>query len=115
MHPTAPSAAVTIRRHGAWAVESDARIVAGGGITLIPWPPGPWWPGERVAFVYNVYTEPAHRRRGLARRVMDTIHSWCRAEGIAAVALNASREARPLYESMGYTETPSPMMWKVTS
>lgn len=96
----------------AWVVESNERIVAGGGMTLIPWPPGPWWPGERVAFVYNVYTEPAQRRRGLARAVMDAIHAWCRTEGIAAVALNASREARPLYESMGYVETPSPMMWR---
>jgi len=98
----------------AWVVEVDARIVAGGGITLIPWPPGPWWPGERVAYVYNVYTERTHRRRGLARAVMDAIHAWCRAEGIAAVALNASLEARPLYESMGYAETPRPMMWKLT-
>jgi GNAT superfamily N-acetyltransferase len=98
----------------AWVVESDERIVAGGGITLIPWPPGPWWPGERVAYVYNVYTERTHRRRGLARAVMDAIHAWCSAEGIAAVALNASLEGLPLYESMGYAETPRPMMWRVS-
>lgn len=99
----------------AWlAVSDDEGIVGGGGLTVIPWPPGPWWPGERVAFVYNVYTDPAHRRRGLARLVMDAIHAWCRAEGIRAVALNASRDARSLYESMGYAETPSPMMWKTS-
>jgi hypothetical protein len=27
------------------------------------------------------------------------------------VALNASRDGKPLYESMGYTESPSPMMF----
>ena len=55
-----------------------------------------------MAFVYNVYTEPAHRRRGLARMIMDAIHAWCRDEGIGLVGLNASSQARPLYESMGY-------------
>ena len=46
--------------------------------------------GDRIAVVYNVYTEPAHRRQGLARRIMDAIHAWCRDQGIASVALNAS-------------------------
>src|SRR5262249_43166825 len=82
-----------------WIVEEAGRVVAGGGATIIPWPPGPSYPGEKLAFVYNVYVEPTHRRRGLARLVMDTIHRWCRDHGVASVALNASRDGQPLYES----------------
>jgi GNAT superfamily N-acetyltransferase len=96
----------------AWVVETgDGTIVAGGGLTIIPWPPGPRYLGDRLAFVYNVYTEPDHRRRGLSRRVMQTIHEWCRDEGISTLALNASRFGQPLYESLGYAVTPSPMMF----
>jgi GNAT superfamily N-acetyltransferase len=96
----------------AWLVETrDGAIAAGGGITIVPWPPGPHYPGDRLAFVYNVYTEPAHRRRGLGRLVMDAIHAWCRANGVTSIALNASRDGRPLYESMGYVESPAPMMF----
>jgi GNAT superfamily N-acetyltransferase len=95
----------------AWVVESEGAVVAGGGLTILPWPPGPRYPGGRVAFVYNVYTEPAHRQRGLARRIMDAMHAWCKEEGIANVALNASRDGQPLYESMGYSITTSPMMF----
>ena len=96
----------------AWLVETSAgEIAGGGGITVIPWPPGPRYPGERLAFVYNVYTEPAHRRRGVARLIMDTIHAWCRANGVTSVALNASRDGLQLYQSMGYVESPSPMMF----
>ena len=96
----------------AWVVEDEGHaIVAGGGITILPWPPGPRYMGTRLAFVYNVYTEPAHRRRGLARLIMDTIHAWCRANGVASMALNASRDGQPLYESMGYAESPAPMMF----
>ena len=78
---------------------------------VIPWPPGPRYAGDRLAFVYNVYTEPAHRRRGLARLIMETIHAWCRDEGIGSVALNASRDGKRLYEAMGYAESTSPMMF----
>jgi len=94
-----------------WVVEGPSGdIVAGGGMTILPWPPGPWYVGGRMAFVYNVYTEPAHRRRGLARMIMDALHAWCRVEGIGLVGLNASSQARPLYESMGYQQMPAPMM-----
>jgi GNAT superfamily N-acetyltransferase len=96
----------------AWLAEAaDGEVAGGGGITILPWPPGPRYVGDQLAFVYNVYTEPAHRRRGLARLIMDTIHAWCRDEGITSMALNASRDGKPLYESMGYTESPSPMMF----
>jgi GNAT superfamily N-acetyltransferase len=96
----------------AWLAETaGGEVAGGGGITIIPWPPGPRYVGDRLAFVYNVYTEQAHRRRGLARLIMDTIHAWCRDEGIASMALNASRDGQPLYESMGYAESPSPMMF----
>jgi GNAT superfamily N-acetyltransferase len=94
-----------------WVVEAPGgAVVAGGGLTVIPWPPGPWYIGGRIAFVYNVYTEPSHRHRGLARMIMDTIHGWCREAGIGVVALNASGLGRPLYETMGYQQMPAPMM-----
>ncbi|MES1254892.1 MAG: GNAT family N-acetyltransferase [Acidobacteriota bacterium] len=96
-----------------WLVEAEpGEVVAGGGITLLPWPPGPRYPGGRLAFVYNVYTEPAHRRHGLARMVMDAIHAWCLAHNVTSVGLNASESGRPLYESMGYEVTRSPMMFR---
>ena len=86
-------------------------IVSGGGATIIPWPPGPVYPGNRLAFVYNVYTEPEHRGRGLARQVMSAVHAFCQDARIYSVALNASEFGQSLYESMGYRVTPSPMMF----
>jgi GNAT superfamily N-acetyltransferase len=104
------SEAMSDETYRAWVVETGTEVVAGGGMTVLPWPPGPQHPGGHVAFVYNVYTEPAHRGRGLARQVMDAIHDWCRGAGIQSVALNASVFGRPLYESMGYRISESPTM-----
>jgi GNAT superfamily N-acetyltransferase len=99
----------------AWVCEAaTGEIVAGGGATVLQWPPGPLSVrGDRLAFVYNVYTEPGHRRQGLARRVMEAIHTWCDQRGIGALALNAAPAARHLYDSLGYIEAPSPMMFKI--
>jgi len=96
----------------AWLVETpDGQIAGGGGLSVLPWPPSPQDLGGRIAVVYNVYTEPGHRRRGLARRLMETIHGWCRAADVTSIALNASQDGRPLYESMGYQLPSSPMMF----
>lgn len=96
----------------AWLLEAaDGTVVAGGGITLLPWPPGPRYLGGRLAFVYNVYTAPEHRQRGMARLVMHAIHAWCRQEGIRALGLNASPAGQPLYEALGYAVTSNPMMF----
>ena len=110
LHTTLPAG-----EYVAWVSETAAgEIVAGGGISLLRWPPGPRpAAGDRLAFVYNVYTEPAHRKRGLARSLMEAIHAWCTDRGIAAMALNAAADARHLYESLGYFEAPSPMMFKM--
>jgi GNAT superfamily N-acetyltransferase len=96
--------------HGWVVVADDREIVAGGAITILPWPPGPQSLLGRVAFAYNVYTEPAHRGFGLARTVMGEVHAWCRKNGVKTIMLNASAAGQPLYESLGYEVTRSPMM-----
>jgi len=95
-----------------WVAESEnGGVVAGGGITVLPWPPGPHDIAGRIAYAYNVYTEPAHRRQGLARTIMEAIHAWCRGEGIGVVGLNASVDGEGLYASMGYRPAASPTMF----
>jgi len=96
----------------AWIADiAGGEIVAGAGITILPWPPGPMSLTGRMAFVYNVYTEPPYRSRGLGRTLMESIHGWCRQNGIDTVGLNASTAGQRLYESMGYHATASPMMF----
>jgi GNAT superfamily N-acetyltransferase len=102
---------MTNGQYRGWVVETGAQIVSGGGLTILPWPPGPRYFEGRLAFVYNVYTEPDHRRRGLGRMVMQAIHAWCREERIGSLALNASNFGQSMYESLGYRVAPSPMMF----
>ena len=103
--------AIPSKTYRAWMAESSrGEVAAGGGLIVIPWPPGPMTMDPRCGFIFNVYTHPMHRKRGLARRLMDSMHDWCRAEGIDRIVLNASVFGKPLYEAMGYVATSEPML-----
>ena len=94
-----------------WMAESNpGDVVVGGGLIVMPWPPGPITMDPRCGFIFNVYTQPAHRKQGLAKRLMDAMHDHCRAEGVERVVLNASVFGKPLYDAMGYVEAEEPMM-----
>ena len=95
---------------GWMATTESGDVCAGAGLIVIPWPPGPISLDPRCGFVFNVYTEPPHRQQGLARRLMDAIHDYCRAEGVERMVLNASAFGESLYRSMGYVPTEEPMM-----
>jgi len=87
-------------------VERDGAVVAGGGIIVSAWLPSAADPQARRATILNVYTEPEHRRQGLARALMEAMLGWCRDQGFRAVTLDASEDGRALYESMGFRPTP---------
>ena len=90
----------------AWfAVAPDKTIAAGLGLWLMDWPPHMVGPGARRGNILNVYTSAAHRRRGLARQLMQTALEWCREHGIRAVILHSSDEGRPLYKALGFRPT----------
>lgn len=90
----------------AWLAETENREpVSGGAVTLLPWPPTADDPTPIRACVYNVWTEPEHRKRGLARKIMEAIHEWCGERGIRTMSLHASDQGRPLYASLGYQPT----------
>ncbi|MEO7457128.1 MAG: GNAT family N-acetyltransferase [Gemmatimonadaceae bacterium] len=55
--------------------------------------------------IVNVYTEPAHRRHGVARLLMEHVIRHGRPKCPGGIVLHASDEGRPLYESLGFIPT----------
>ncbi len=88
-----------------WLALIGDRVVAGGGLVIVGFPPGPHDSCPRRAWILNMYTEPEYRRRGLARRLVETMIAWCREEGLGSVSLHASASGRPLYELLGFHPT----------
>ncbi|HYV20953.1 MAG TPA: GNAT family N-acetyltransferase [Verrucomicrobiae bacterium] len=87
----------------AWLAETpDGRVVAGGGIVILTFQPHPIDPRPQRAWVVNMFTEPEYQRRGLARRLVQEMIDWSRAQGLRYLYLHASDAGRPLYESLGF-------------
>ncbi len=90
---------------GWFMIGDEDQIVAGAGLWLNEWIPHPYDARTIRGYVLNVYTEPAHRKRGLARQLVGEILAYCRERDIHVIALHASDEGRPIYESLGFKES----------
>jgi ribosomal protein S18 acetylase RimI-like enzyme len=89
-----------------WLAEgADGAVVAGAGLWVMDWPPHQLGQEARRGNILNVYVAPDHRRRGLARRLMDVVLAYCRADGLEVVVLHARDQGRPLYQALGFTPT----------
>jgi GNAT superfamily N-acetyltransferase len=96
-------AALATGEYVGWIVELDApprTAIAGAGVQFRPLLPRTDPDGQtllmgREGLVLNMYVDPAYRRQGIARRLMETIIEWAPDVGIG----------RPLYASMGFRDS----------
>lgn len=91
-----------------WLIEGSTGIVASGGWTMRP--PrysrsGPVEPASTlgISTIRAVFTDPAHARRGLARRIMEHVEEEAVIAGQAErIDLCATLSGLPLYLVLGY-------------
>lgn len=97
---------ITVGLYQGWfMLTEDGQVAAGAGLWLNEWIPHPYDARTIRGYILNVYTVPEHRRRGLARQLVETILDYCRERDIHVVALHASEGGRPIYESLGFAES----------
>ena len=90
---------------GFLAAKANDEVVGGAGIVVSPWPGSLGQRQPRRAMILNMYVERDHRRRGIARALMEAMIAWCRENGFVSVGLHASDQGRPLYEQLGFEPT----------
>lgn len=78
-------------------------IVATGGLCLYRLPPSGSNPSGNVAYVTNMFTLPAYRRRGIATALLERILGEARGRGCAVARLHASADGEGLYRKFGFT------------
>jgi len=94
-------------------VDGDSGLAACGIGTIEQWFPGPHSRNGRVGHVIGVVTDPAYRRRGHSRAIMQALLDWFREQDAARVDLYASREGEPLYRELGFLDHPDPaLFWR---
>jgi GNAT superfamily N-acetyltransferase len=63
-----------------------------------------------VGHIGNMCTDPAHRRRGHARAVLDGLLGWFVTQGVGRVELAATDEGQALYEAAGFRMPEWPLL-----
>ena len=71
---------------------------------------GPEDPSGLVGYVFNVCTDSAYRRRGYARACMEAVLAWYADRGVVKIDLKTWVEGAPLYRSLGFVPTASPLL-----
>jgi len=57
---------------------------------------------RKQGYIWCVFVEPAHRRKGIARSLVERAIAHLRSIGCTTVMLNASDDGEPLYAGMGF-------------
>ena len=58
---------------------------------------------DRFATIAGV-SSTAHRGRGIARALTESAVAWARGQGCASIRLSSSKDAEPLYRSLGFQD-----------
>jgi GNAT superfamily N-acetyltransferase len=91
-------------------IDGDAGLAACGIGTIDRRLPSPYTPSGLIGHVYGVVTDPAYRRRGHSRSIMEGLLDWFAERGIRRVDLTASPDGEPLYRALGFAEHPDPTL-----
>lgn len=94
------------RTYFGFVVCENDQPIAGIGLMLIDWPPHPAHPTtDKRGYVLNVYVEPEHRRRGLARELMSLADAEFAKRGVRFAILHATEKGRGMYSGLGWSGT----------
>lgn len=93
-------------RYFGFIAKLDGRAVGGVGLMELDWPPHPSHPSDdRRGYVLNVFVEPVHRGKGIARRLMQAADEEFARRQLGYVVLHATSAGRPLYDRLGWLGT----------
>lgn len=87
-----------------WFACEGNLVLAGAGIWFINSAPVADGFAGRLPYLLNVYTEPSHRKQGLARKLVNQSIAYCREHSYPKIRLHASIYGRSLYKQLGFVD-----------
>jgi GNAT superfamily N-acetyltransferase len=86
----------------AYIAEDNGRTLSGAFLSIAERPPQNALSSSFVGTVYNVYTYPEFRRKGIASKVMNALLEEAERLDVVYIDLLASGEGKELYEKLGF-------------
>ncbi len=94
-----------------WLALDNGRIIGTGSVSFYRLPPNLGAPNGKTAYIANMYTDPAYRKQGIARKLFSLTVEEAKNRGCQKISLNATDMGRPLYTKLGFTDTVNEMVW----
>ena len=113
-----PSLVDYYRRHMAdgtfvsWLALDGGRIVGTSGMSFVEKPPYFGCPSGRIGLLSSMYTDPAYRRRGIAKELLARVVNEARDYGCGSVQITASDMGVLLYTDFGFVKNGNFMQYK---
>jgi ribosomal protein S18 acetylase RimI-like enzyme len=85
-----------------WIAEEDGELAAMGGVCFFTLPPNDWCPGGKSAYIGNMYTAPAFRKRGIASRLLELVLDEAKSRGCERIWLHTTGAGKRLYEKYSF-------------
>ncbi len=96
----------------AWLAIAEGRIIGTGAMSFVEKPPYFGCPNGRIGLLSSMYTDPAYRRRGIARKLLSHAVEEARSHGCGVVQVTASDMGVLLYTDFGFVKNHNFMQYK---
>ena len=96
-----------------WIALDGDRIVGTSGMSFVEKPPYFGCPSGRIGLLSSMFTDPAYRRKGIARELLSRVVEEARAYGCGTVQITASDMGVLLYTSFGFVKNSNFMQYKL--
>ena len=87
----------------AWVADDEGgEVVACAALSFYYLPPKPFNLAGKYGYISSMYTAEGHRRKGVARKLLQKALDYAQEEGLKMVKLHATEAGAVLYESVGF-------------
>lgn len=96
-----------------WIALDGDKIIGTSGMSFVEKPPYFGCPSGRIGLLSSMFTDPAYRRKGIARELLSKVVEEARAYGCGTVQITASDMGVLLYTSFGFVKNSNFMQYKL--
>ena len=96
-----------------WLAMDGDTVVGTSGMSFVEKPPYFACPSGKLGLLSSMFTDPAYRRMGIAKELLDRVVGEARAYGCGSVHITASDMGVKLYTAYGFRRNGNFMMYNL--
>ena len=96
-----------------WLAFDGDKIIGTSGMSFVEKPPYFGCPSGKIGLLSSMFTNPAYRRKGIAKELLSRVVSEAREYGCGTIQITASDMGVKLYADFGFVHNENFMQYKL--